>query len=548
MKAGKKPVSSTHDSDEEFAGDHVKVKKVKKPQQKRSATSAPPPLAPKSISTAIALSLALKKCDQATSYADLLEVFDAHVVPTLTAVLTSPMKGELSEAVGPASACPDVVELHGFLEEGDVWCLTVDAVTRLLAANRTAAANAGSKAIGARRAVAEKRAREGESAGADADEALITKCFVLLSGQTPPAAAAAATAKVSKRATSTLRPMPLRWAFLKAERAAFEKTPQFTNSNAAERRKLQSTTILRIFSEKEQKHMFTRFWTELLGSAVPPALDLHILHTITDSVIKYLSNPLMLSDFLVSRFNVGGLVGVLALRGLFVLMIDYGLEQPDFFNHLYSLVTPDAFSSRHRYELFKLIDLCTKSVRVPAYVAAAFLKRIARIALLSPAPTLYFSLPFIRQLLQRHPNCLQLIHRTSSQAFVSEDVLSELANPTAAEKKRGEALVAKLFDGEDPFNMDAPLETCDAIHSTLWELTTIERHFLPACPLMVSAFQSPAEDKTPLKFDKTYARLFTAEVTRGGGVDSSGRKRHITISYMAPTYKFLEDGDCPIRL
>lgn len=508
----------------------VVEKPVEKKREKKPST-APPPLVPKSISTAIALSLALKKCDAAKDYEDLLELFDAHVVPTLMAVLSSPMKDELSEAVGPASCCPDVVELQGFLEEGDVWCLVCDAVTRLLAANRKAAANAGASAGGARRAVAEKRGRETTTDTED----FVVKCFVLMSGQTPPAAAVKGT-------------MALRWQFLKSKRAAFEKSPQYVNSNAGERRKLLSTTILRIFSEKEQKHMFTRFWTELLASELPPALDLHILHTVTDTVIKYLSNPLMLSDFLVSRFNVGGLVAVLALRGLFVLMIDHGLEQPNFFNQLYSLITPDAFSSRHRYELFKLVDLCMKSIRVPAYIAAAFLKRIARVALLSPSPTLYFSLPFIRQLLQRHPNCLQLIHRTSSQAFVSDAILEELANTTAAEKKRGELLVAKLFDGEDPFKMDASLEECDAIHSTLWELTTIERHFLPACPLMVSAFQSPAEDKTPLKFDKTYARLFTAEVTRGEGADESGKKRRITISYQAPSFKFLEDANCPIRL
>ena len=78
-----------------------------------------------------------------------------------------------------------------------------------------------------------------------------------------------------------------------------------------------------------------------------------------------------------------------------------------------------------------------------------------------------------------------------------------------------DALVANLMEGQDPFKYDEKaLEACHAIYSTLWELTLLEKHFLPAVPLMVSAFASPAEDTTPLKFEKTYGRLFTAEVTR----------------------------------
>ena len=64
----------------------------------------------------------------------------------------------------------------------------------------------------------------------------------------------------------------------------------------------------------------------------------------------------------------------------------------------------------------------------------------------------------------------------------------------------------------------------------MWELTALERHFLPVVPLMVSAFSSTAEDKTPLRYEKSYARLFTAEVTR------PLHEKHVpTVAYETPT-------------
>lgn len=55
---------------------------------------------------------------------------------------------------------------------------------------------------------------------------------------------------------------------------------------------------------------------------------------------------------------------------------------------------------------------------------------------------------------------------------------------------------------------------------------------------MVAAYASTAEDKAPLKFEKTYARLFTAEVTRP--MD----ERHLpTIAYHAPGANVTVEGD-----
>lgn len=316
----------------------------------------------------------------------------------------------------------------------------------------------------------------------------------------------------------------LRWPALLKEKARVEKSASFLNSNMGERRAMQTSTALCIFSAKSHKHMFSALWTAYFTLPLPSALQLHLLTSLGSVIIPNLSNPLTLADYLTLCYSGGGLVAVLALQGIFLLMLDHGLEYPAFYQQLYSLITPDSFSTRHRYHLFRLVDACLSSLRVPAYVVAAFIKRTAQVALLAPLPTLYFSLPFLRKLFQRHPNCLALIHRRSSElarqleAVASGEGSKEGADAEepmteSAREERRQRLI-KLFDGEDPYvATEGDLIKVHAIDSSLWELCLLERHFLPAVSLMVSAFASPAEDPTPLKFEKSYARLIAHELT-----------------------------------
>lgn len=47
----------------------------------------------------------------------------------------------------------------------------------------------------------------------------------------------------------------------------------------------------------------------------------------------------------------GGLVGILALNGIFTLVTRHGLEYPAFYARLYSLLTQDAFAAKHRAQV-----------------------------------------------------------------------------------------------------------------------------------------------------------------------------------------------------
>ncbi|KPA82095.1 hypothetical protein ABB37_03245 [Leptomonas pyrrhocoris] len=449
---------------------------------------------------------ALAACDRCKTYAELCSTFDKKAAPIIEHALQLPLIKAPRDHTTPDECSPDVAELRDALSihlgaedatpaEDDVWFFVFRAVSNLAERQQR------------------KRSRDKDGTSLSA---LVTNAFVLLCSRTLP----------------QLDQMQLRWRFLKQERAKVEASDAYVHSNAAERRKLQlnPSNVLSVFSEKAHKHYFTSVWMLCVEKAGEAALHVHLLHRLGSVVLPHLTNPLVLADYLTGCFSSGGIISILALQGLFLLMLDHGLEYPNYYEQLYSLLTADAFASRHRYELFRLLDLSMTSLRVPSYIAASVIKRVARVSLMAPAPTLYFTLPFLRKVLQVHPNCLALIHRSSREAVVPDD--GEGGAEGGAEGAKAQAMrdTAALFDGEEPFDDSAKLSDSHALHSTLWELTALERHFMPVVPLMVSAFASAAEDKTPLRYEKSYARLFTAEVTR------PLHEKHLpTVAYETPT-------------
>ena len=54
---------------------------------------------------------------------------------------------------------------------------------------------------------------------------------------------------------------------------------------------------------------------------------------------------------------------------------------------------------------------------LPAYLVAAFVKRLAQLALLAPPQAALTNLALIYNLLLRHPACVLLIHRDAAQGL-----------------------------------------------------------------------------------------------------------------------------------
>lgn len=88
-------------------------------------------------------------------------------------------------------------------------------------------------------------------------------------------------------------------------------------------------------------------------------------------------------------------------------------EFPDFYQKLYSLLDRNVLHVRYRPRFFRLLDIFMSSSHLPATLVASFIKRLARLSLAASPAAIVTVVPFIYNLLKRHPSCMPLIHRVS---------------------------------------------------------------------------------------------------------------------------------------
>ena len=163
------------------------------------------------------------------------------------------------------------------------------------------------------------------------------------------------------------------------------------------------------------KKVFTRAWMAFLALTLDNGLYRQVLVVLEDKVIPHLVDPKILMDFLVDSYNIGGVTSILALNSLFVLIHKYNLDYPDFYKKLYSLLQAEIFHMKYRARFFFLADLFLMSTHLPAYLVAAFIKRLSRLALRVPPYGVALIVKFVGNLIRRHPNCKVLIHRKNDK-------------------------------------------------------------------------------------------------------------------------------------
>ncbi|KAL7975778.1 hypothetical protein Chor_002420 [Crotalus horridus] len=165
-------------------------------------------------------------------------------------------------------------------------------------------------------------------------------------------------------------------------------------------------------------------------------------------------------DFLTVAYDVGGDISLLALNGLFVLIVQYNLEYPEFYTKLYSHLDPSIFHVKCRARFFRLLDLFLSSSHLPAYLVAAFAKRLSRLALTAPPDGLLIVIPFICNLLRRHQSCQALIHRPHGPAEMPEDPYRmEEKDPLESRALESSLWEIKIFDKDiKKESADVPLE------------------------------------------------------------------------------------------
>ncbi|XP_077015634.1 nucleolar complex protein 4 homolog [Tamandua tetradactyla] len=241
---------------------------------------------------------------------------------------------------------------------------------------------------------------------------------------------------------------------------------------------------------KEHRKAFQVMWLSFLQRQLPLSLYKRVLVIMHEAILPHLAQPTLMIDFLTSAYDVGGAVSLLALNGLFILIHQHNLEYPDFYRKLYSLLDPSIFHVKYRARFFHLADLFLSSSHLPAYLVAAFAKRLARLALTAPPEALLLVLPFICNLLRRHPACRALVHRP-----------------------HGPELDADPYDPEE----EDPAQS-RALESSLWELQTLQQHYHPEVARAASAINqqlsAPEASIAPL-LELTAYEVFERDLRKG---------------------------------
>lgn len=178
------------------------------------------------------------------------------------------------------------------------------------------------------------------------------------------------------------------------------------------------------FVLKHHRKAFSSAWLGFL--TVPLTSEIHkkILLNLHTDVLPHMTNPKLLMDFLTDSYNTGGVTSLLALNSLFFLIHKHNLDYPDFYKKLYALFESNIFYVKYQARFFHLADLFLMSTHLPAYLVAAFVKRLSRLSLTAPPSGAMLAIPFVCNLIRRHPSIQVLIHRKQ----VSQDyILSMIA-------------------------------------------------------------------------------------------------------------------------
>ncbi|KAG9442560.1 hypothetical protein H6P81_018414 [Aristolochia fimbriata] len=275
---------------------------------------------------------------------------------------------------------------------------------------------------------------------------------------------------------------------------------------------------------KRMKLKFSKAWMSFLKLPLPLDVYKEVLANLHQMVIPNMSNPVILCDFLTRSYDIGGVISVMALSGLFILMTQHGLEYPNFYEKLYALLTPTIFMAKHRAKFFELLDLCLKSSLLPAYLAAAFAKKLSRLSLSVPPSGSLIIIAIIHNLLRRHPsiNCLVNQPPTDESNGVSSTSGEESLKSSAEGKSAAREYVLTGKRGVDLFKSEEtdPMKS-DAMRSSLWEVDTLRHHYCPAVSRFVASLETDltvrakTSEMNVKDFSSgSYATIFKSEIGR----------------------------------
>lgn len=332
--------------------------------------------------------------------------------------------------------------------------------------------------------------------------------------------------------------------------------------SAAARKRRQKTFHQALHSIGAQRSAFSAAWLDVLlprrqtadsaaaagvakGSIVGGDLSLVATHEVLvrlhAQILPHLTKPTMLHDFLVSCLDSSGATALLALNAIFTLVTKHNLDYPHFYNRLYAMLDASVLHMKYRARFLRLLETFLSSTHLSSTLVASFVKRLSRLSLRAPPAAIASVVPFVYNLLKKHPRCLSMVHKEWD----------------------GDRLNIGPAGVSDPFNAHEsdPLLT-HALDSSLWELASFgaaaaargnsggpamrgdqvsnlagEAHFLGSVTSLAHILAEPfTRERYSLDdfLDITYATLFETETRKTLNKPQDGRKRAPALAYSLP--------------
>lgn len=244
-----------------------------------------------------------------------------------------------------------------------------------------------------------------------------------------------------------------------------------------------------VSNQHQYKTEFESKWLHFLGQSLSTEQYKMTLLIFHKRIIPFFKKPTNLMDFLTDSYEVGGIISILALNGLFELIKNYNLDYPNFYTKLYTLLDAELLHVKYRSRFIRLTDLFLTSTHLPSAVVASFIKKMARLSITASPSAIVTVIPFIYNLLKRHPTCM---------------ILLQNVNPGN-----------EYTDPYDDTEID-PLKT-NAMESSLWEMETLASHYHPNVATLAKIFSQPFRKQSYNMedfLDWSYNTLLESESTR----------------------------------
>ena len=286
--------------------------------------------------------------------------------------------------------------------------------------------------------------------------------------------------------------------------AAMLAPPGRHESSAAATKAAWTADAKRLLARKTHRVAYCKAWRALLKMQLPNKLLRAVLRMLPERVFPHVPRPLVYCDLLSDGYARGGAEGMLALRGLFVLMTQHNLEYPRFYARLYALLTPGSLCCPQRAVFAQELKMFLSSSGLPAYLLAAFAKRLARLALVATPAGAALGCALIFNLLLQHPVARALVHRPAAAAAAAVAA----ANGSEAEEADAEedasttaglhATLVAAAAAADPFLAEEEdPEKCGSVESSLWEIDTLRKHGCATVASLAALLAAPMGNTTP---------------------------------------------------